>query len=113
MEMSVQESGGDATIVVLRGRLDREAAEVIEPRFNDLAAARKPLIIDLSGVSYIASMGVRMFLLIGKAIAARGGKMALMAPPPEVAGILKTAGMDRAIPVRSSLGDALAAFARP
>jgi anti-sigma B factor antagonist len=111
MEMSVQE--GDATLVVLPGRLDREAAEAVESQFNELAASQKPLIIDLSGVSYIASMGMRLFLLVGKAIAAQGGKLALMAPPPEVAGVLKTAGIDKAIPVRASLDDALAAFARP
>ena len=54
-----------------------------------------------------------MFLLVGKALAAQGGTMALMAPPPDVAGVLKTAGIDKAIPVRTSLDDALAAFARP
>ncbi|HEX3972790.1 MAG TPA: STAS domain-containing protein [Stellaceae bacterium] len=111
MEISVQE--GDATLVVLRGKLDREAAAAAERQFNDLAASRKLLVFDLSGVSYVASMGMRLFLLAGKAIAAQGGKMALMAPLPEVAGVLKTAGIDTAIPVRASLADALAAFARP
>jgi anti-anti-sigma factor len=113
MEMSVQEGNGDATLVVLHGRLDREAAEAVERRFYDLTASRKPLIVDLSGVSYIASMGMRMFLLIGKAVATQGGKMALMAPSPDVAGVLKTAGIDTAIPVRACLNDALAVFARP
>jgi anti-anti-sigma factor len=113
MEMSVQESESGVNVIVLRGRLDREAADAIEPRFNDLTASRKPLIVDLSGVSYIASMGMRMFLLIGKSIAARGGKMALMAPLPHVASVLTTAGIDIAIPVRASLDDALAIFARP
>jgi anti-anti-sigma factor len=112
MEMSVREGVPGATVIALRGRLDREAANAIEPRFNDLAASSQPLIIDLSEVSYIASMGMRMFLLIGKAIAAQGGRMALMAPPPEVAAVLKTAGIDTAIPVRDTLDDAIAVFAR-
>ena len=113
MDMGVQEVGSDATLVVLRGRLDREAATAIEPKFNDLARSQKPLIVDLSGVNYIASMGMRLFLLIGKNIAAHGGKMALMAPSPIVAGVLETAGIHTAIPVRATLNDALAAFARP
>jgi anti-sigma B factor antagonist len=112
MEMSVQEVERGATLIVLRGRLDREAATAIEPRFNDLAGSEKPLIVDLSGVSYIASMGMRMFLVTGKALAAHGGKIALMAPSPDVAGVLTTAGIPTAIPVRATLDDALAAFVR-
>ena len=111
MEMTVQE--GDTTVVVLRGRLSNDAADAIERQFIDLANSRKPLIIDLSGVSYIASLGMRMLLIVGKAIAAHGGKMALMAPSASIAGVLNTAGIDRAIPVRASLDDALSAFARP
>lgn len=110
MEMTVQE--GDATLVVLRGRLNNESADSIERRCIDLANSRQAVVIDLSGVSYIASMGLRMLLLLGKAIAAHGGKIALMAPVPEVAGVLRTAGIDRAIPIRASLNDALATFAR-
>ena len=113
MEMSVRAVDRGATLIVLRGRLDREAANIVEHRFNDLAASQKSLIVDLSGVSYIASMGMRMFLLIGKALAAEGGKMALMAPTPDVAGVLKTAGINTAIPVHATLDDALAIFARP
>lgn len=113
MEMSVQEVERGATLVVLRGRLDREAASAIEPRFNDLAGSQKPLIVDLSGVNYIASMGMRMFLVIAKTMAAQDRKIALMAPPPDVAGVLKTAGIHTAIPVRATLDDAFAAFARP
>lgn len=113
MEMSVREVERGATLIVLRGRLDREAASAMEHQFNDLAASQKSLIVDLSGVSYIASMGMRMFLLIGKALAAEGGRIALMAPSPDVAGVLKTAGIPAAIPVRATLDDALAVFARP
>jgi anti-anti-sigma regulatory factor len=58
-------------------------------------------------------MGLRMFLLIAKTIAPRGGKIALMAPSLAVAEVLRTAGIDTAIPVKDSLDDALAIFAWP
>jgi hypothetical protein len=54
-----------------------------------------------------------MFLLIAKTIAPRGGKIALMAPSLAVAEVLRTAGIDTAIPVKDSLDDALAIFAWP
>ena len=111
MEMNVQDVERGATLIVLRGRLDREGASAIESRFNDLAGSQKPLIVDLSEVTYIASMGMRMFLVVGKTIVQHGGKMVLMAPSPDVAGVLKTAGIYTAIPVRATLDDALAAFA--
>ena len=73
MEMSVREIEG-VTLIALRGRLDLQGVSAIELKFNDTARARNFLIIDLSGVTYIASMGMRMLLVVGKTMATRKGK---------------------------------------
>jgi anti-sigma B factor antagonist len=111
MEMNVEELQGGPTLVVLRGRLDVAGASAIELKFNATASGRKALVVDLSGVSFVASMGMRLLLLVGKTMAARGGKMALLSPLPEVASVLHTAGIDTVIPVFTARDAAVAAVA--
>jgi anti-anti-sigma factor len=112
MEMSVEELEGGATLIALRGRLDLHGASAIELKFNATAGSRKSLIVDLSEVTYIASMGMRMFLLVGKTMAARSGKMALLAPVDDVATILRKAGIDTAIPMYTTRDDAVSSLAK-
>ncbi len=112
MEMNVRELEGGVTLVALHGRLDLQGVNAIERNFNATAGARNALIVDLSGVTYIASMGMRMFLLVGKAMAARHGKMALLAPSDDLATVLRTAGVDTAIPVHATQDDAFSFLVR-
>ena len=112
MEMSVRELDGGVTLIALRGRLDLHGVSAIEPKFNDTAGARNSLIVDLSGVTYIASMGMRMLLLAGKTMAVRKAKMALLAPSDDLATVLRTAGVDTAIPVHATQDDALSFLVR-
>jgi anti-anti-sigma factor len=111
MEMSIEELSGGTTFVVLRGRLDVAGASAIELKFNATAGARKAVVVDLAGVSFVASMGMRLLLLVGKTMAARGGRMALLSPLPEVASVLHTAGIDTVIPICTDRDAAIATVA--
>lgn len=108
MEMNLEEIDGGVTLAVLKGRLDVAGAGAIELKFNATAGARRALIVDLSNVNFIASMGMRLLLIAGKTSAAKGGKMALLAPPAEVASVLRTAGVDTVIPICATRDAALA-----
>jgi len=112
MEMNVRELEGGVTVIALRGRLDLQGVNAIEPKFTATAGSRSSLIVDLAGVTYIASMGMRMLLLAGKTIAARHGKMALLAPSDDLTTVLRTAGVDTAIPIHATQRDALSFLAR-
>ena len=111
MEMTTQELPGGVTLAALRGRLDVAGASAIELKFSATARARKALVVDLSEVGFVASMGMRLLLLAGKTMAARGGKMVLLAPPPDVAAVLRTAGIDTVIPIHGARDAAVAAVA--
>lgn len=110
MDMNVEDTDG-VTVAVLNGRLDVTGAGQIELKFNALAGARKALVVDLSQVSFVASMGIRLLLIAGKTVTAKGGKMALLAPVPEVETVLKTAGINTIIPICAARDDALATVA--
>jgi anti-anti-sigma factor len=111
MEMNVQELEGGVTLITLRGRLDLHGVNAIEPKFNTVAGSRNAVLVDLSGVTYIASMGMRMLLLGGKTIMTRRGKMALLAPSADLSAVLRTAGVDTAIPIHATRAEALSFLA--
>ena len=112
MEMNVQELEGGVTLIALRGRLDLHGVNAVETKFTVTAGSRNALIVDLSGISYIASMGMRMLLLAGKTMATRNGKMVLLASSPDLITVLRTAGVDTAIPIHATQAQALSSLAR-
>ena len=75
MTTTIQEDGNQL-IATLAGRLDTAAAvataEAVKPL---LAAQGKEIILDCSGLEYISSSGLRIFLSIRKEAAAHGSKV--------------------------------------
>jgi anti-anti-sigma factor len=100
---------GEAVCIMLDGRLDTAGVGVIELQFSSqVGTAGKPVIVDLGRVSFLASLGVRMFISTGRTLAARGGRMALFGPSPEVAEIIDVMGLGEVIPVVADESAALA-----
>lgn len=109
MEMKQEMLDNGVTRVRLAGRLDVEGSQAIDLPFS-LATTSRPgkYVIDLSGVAFIASIGIRMLLTAGRAQARRGGRMVLIPPPGMGVDILKTAGVDLVMPMAIDLPAALA-----
>ena len=99
MNLEVVELENGITKVILSGRLDIEGALKIDNNFNDLAEKKKKVLVDLSGVTFIASLGIRTLITGAKATANNGGKMVLLNPQPNVEGVLRTSRVDTVIPI--------------
>ncbi len=94
----------------LTGRLDIAGVEEIEMKFTAMTAPKgKPVIVDLSGVDFIASMGMRMLLSVAKAMQGRNVKLVLLNPTEMVKESLTTAGFHHVLPIFDNLEDAEAA----
>jgi anti-anti-sigma factor len=93
MEIVTSEIGRSAARVALSGRLDIAGAEVVALPLATLAEARQSLIIDMSGVSFIASTGVRYLVSAAKAQSQRGGRLVLLNPIGPVMEVLTTSGL--------------------
>jgi anti-sigma B factor antagonist len=106
MDMAVEERDGGMAVVRLRGRLDTTGAGEIELRFSVLSGARRGIVVDMSEVSFLASLGIRVLLIGAKTTAAKGGKMVLLSPQPHIADVLKTARIDSLIPIFADLAAA-------
>ncbi len=100
MEMDVVELEPGTRRIALTGRLDTAGVGVIEARFAAVAAGRVPAtLVDLSGVSFMASMGIRMLVACAKTAATRGARVILVAPQPLVGQSLRQTGIDRVVPI--------------
>lgn len=104
MDLTLVEQASDVTVVALHGRLDTPGVDRVEARFNAaLIRPRKHGIVDMSGVEFLSSMGVRMLLAAAKALGRQGGKLVLVAPRPLVQGALRHSAVDELLPVCDDL----------
>jgi anti-anti-sigma factor len=83
MELTTEQLTDDVQKIALSGRMDMAGTEQIDLRFATLTATRPALIVvDLSQVSFLASIGMRTLLTNAKALALRRGYAAPAAPNP-------------------------------
>jgi len=82
--------------VVMSGRLDSGECEAAQ-RFLDQLP--EPRIIDLGGLEYISSAGLRVLLLTQKRVRATGNGIRLINVRPQIHDIFRYAGFDRIIDI--------------
>jgi anti-sigma B factor antagonist len=101
-------------LLKLSGRLDIIGTGEIETEFAGYCAVDKGrVLVDLSGVDFLTSIGIRLLVVNAKALAARGGRMILLNPRPEVRTVLEIAGIPAIIPMYENLESALAVLGVP
>src|SRR5262245_27865844 len=99
MNLEVGELENGITKISLSGRLDVEGALEIDGEFNQIVEGKKNVLVDLSEVTFIASLGIRTLITGAKATASNGGKMVLLDPQLNVEKVLRTSRVDTVIPI--------------
>lgn len=108
MELKIEQVGPSIPCIHLNGRLDIAGAQAIDLKFTaNTSAQRKSVVVDLAGVDFIASIGIRMLVTNAKALNAVGHKMVLLRPQSKVEDMLKSTGIDTIIPIASDLDTAI------
>jgi anti-sigma B factor antagonist len=86
--------------VKLRGRLDTPGVDRVEAKFTSAVVPEaRNTVVDLSEVSFIASMGLRMFIGLAKALKRSNAKMVLFAPQSQVNDVFNTVVMREIVPI--------------
>lgn len=112
--MATSQLDGNVTCVRLRGRLDAAGADRIDAPFTArVVAAGRPAVIDLSEVSFIASMGIRLLISGARGLDRKGAKMVLFGARDLVRTVLQEAAIDQIIPLVDDEPQALRALAAP
>jgi anti-anti-sigma factor len=97
-----------ALVLTLAGRLDALAAEAAQQAILAQLGDDARLVLDLAGVDYLSSAGIRVLLVAAKTVGRRpGGFFAVARPTPTVRRILSDSGLDDCL----GLTDDLAAVA--
>jgi anti-sigma B factor antagonist len=92
---------GQAVVVSVQGRVDAANATLFEAhcRRQMTEHARTNLVLDLGGVEYLSSAGLRAVLSLGKQTKAAGGKLVLCGIKGTVREIFELAGFLDLFPV--------------
>jgi len=110
MELSVKDVADGVVCIELNGRLDTLGVDRVETRFTAASvASHKHALVDLSAVSFISSMGVRMLVAAARAMQQGGHRLALFGAPGLVLETLENVALDRLMPLSGSQDEALQA----
>ena len=98
----------EITHLALAGRLDAAGLQGNDIKFAGFTSARrKPTLVDLSQVEFIASLGVGMLISCATTLQRSGMKLVLLNPSETVERVLQTLGIDQVIPIARTLEDGL------
>lgn len=98
-------------LIKLSGSLDIHGVSDVERDFVRLCTGDNVcVLVDLSRVDYISSIGIPLLINSAKSLAHQGGKMALLHPKKTVENVLEITGIPLIIPVYQNLDTAVSAL---
>lgn len=92
MDFEYTLEGTKATVTVA-GKLLVSNAQSLDDLLNKLSETAVDFVIDVSGLEYISSAGLRTLLIAQKLAMQRGGTLQLLSPNDDVMEILELTGM--------------------
>ena len=108
MEIGIRKEK-NATVVSITGRLDAVTSPEFEERLSELISrGDKDIIIDLGGLDYVSSAGLRIILATAKDSKEKGGQLLLSALQDMVKEVFEISGFTSIIPIYDSVASALA-----
>lgn len=97
LDIELNAPGKGSQRVLLRGRLDTHTYEDLDEALAPLLTRElHSLVVDLSGLDYISSAGIRSIFKARKALSPHGGKVLLVNPQPQIQKVLD---MVKAVPL--------------
>jgi anti-anti-sigma factor len=99
---------GNVRRIVLAGRLDTAGVDLIETRFGAIIVpAGRNTVVDISQVTFLASMGIRMLIATTRSLSRKGGRIALYGATPAVREVIDTVALTDIIPLADSEDEAI------
>lgn len=102
----------DVVVASASGRIDFAGAQVLEDALAPAIAPGAPVravVVDMDGVDYISSVGLRVLMVAAKAMRARKAAIAVASLQPVVAEIFEISRFHHVVDVRGTVRDAIAA----
>jgi anti-sigma B factor antagonist len=104
-----KEKIGDFSVLKIKGRVDTIHSSTLEGEVNQLFdSGEKNLIFNCSGMDYISSSGLRVFLVTQKKVTPINGKLYLCNMQPAIQEIFRISGFSTLFRIFNSQEEALA-----
>jgi anti-anti-sigma factor len=92
MEINESTDGGRVTLTVV-GRLDTGSADRFAAALSShIDGGARRILVDLAGVDYMSSVGLRALVTAAKHLEPSGGRIVLCAPQPRIRQLFEIAG---------------------
>ena len=108
------ERRGKVEVLSATGRIDFAGAsafrEALLPHLESCVAGGTPLLLNLAGVDYISSAGLRELLIAAKQVKAQGGRMMVCELQPMVAEVVRISRFDLVLSIADRAESALRAL---
>jgi anti-anti-sigma factor len=102
---------GDVVVVEVEGKMNTTDSPEAGAYLDDLLAeGATKILLNLAGVDFVASTGLRVILATGKKLAASGGKMVICELNPTVKEVFRMSGFSQMFTVTETEAEGLAAF---
>ncbi|GAB4476673.1 MAG: hypothetical protein Kow00124_18990 [Anaerolineae bacterium] len=108
--LSSEDLDGGGRQINLSGILDAPGTMEIEEQFRGLIDGQGPVIVNLDGLDYMSSYGLRLLLVSARKVHERGSTLHLAAPNDRVMQLIQIAGYDTLFPVHATIAEAVAAL---
>lgn len=97
MEVQVEEKG-DVIVISVQGRLDAASSPQLEKKINAIIeSGHFKIILNLSGVDYLSSAGMRLMLSVSKKLKHLEGKIVACGLNDDVMDVIKMAGFHQVL----------------
>jgi anti-anti-sigma factor len=110
MHISIVEDSGPTAKVTLEGKLDIVGADEVAAPLATLSKTKSGLLINMAGVTFVTSPGIRQLVAASKALARGGGRLVLLKPNETVVDVLVVTGVRDLMTIVQSEADAAAAL---
>jgi len=88
------DEGGDANVLLLEGELDPHTAPLLEREIEQRAeAGQVDVVLDLQGLQFIDSSGLRVLIAAHRDLERRGGSLVLRSPSETAQRLLEITGL--------------------
>jgi anti-anti-sigma factor len=110
MEVTASARGG-ALVLAPMGRIDHassdEFAQLLAPHLADCGRGQPACVLDMAGVDYISSVGLRVLMMASRQVQGQGGRLVIARLTPLVREVFEISRFDKVFDVFASIEEAL------
>ncbi|MEM6281036.1 MAG: STAS domain-containing protein [Chloroflexota bacterium] len=111
IEVNITSLEHDITLIESNGRIDSmNANQFGEAVLGEIDAGKVRIVLDLAGVDYMSSAGLREIVSALKKVKRAQGDLRVAQPSERVLEVLEMAGLDTILQIFSSQSDAISSF---